>query len=121
MSCACTILPDSDPFALPYYAGDTAPLRVDFFDADGAAYSLAGCSLAFVVYADDGAGAAALWQKGIGQGIAILDLVGGIVAIFPTAIEAALLVAKRTYPARLVLTDAMGSILTMATGYLQAL
>lgn len=112
-------LADLQPFTLDYFVGDTVGIRATF-TLDGAVYSLAGCALTFRVYDETTTPAATVWDRAIGQGIAVLDAAAGLALITPSTLESAALVAGRTYTARAVLTDAGGAIITTATGYLIA-
>lgn len=118
MSCCCqpTAL---DSISLDYYPGDTVGILA-VATLDGAAYDLAGCALRFTVADPSQTPPATLWDRQIGQGIAILEAAAGRALITPTLAESQALVAGRTYAARAVLTDAAGAIITTATGYLHA-
>lgn len=106
--------------SLVYYVGDTTGIAVTVTDPDAsdAAYNLTGCSLAFTV-TDPTAGV--IWSSTIGSGISIISLVGGTALIQPTLLQSQSLKAGRNYPARVVLTDATGAIITVSTGFLTAL
>jgi hypothetical protein len=121
VSCTCDLF--DGVTRLPYYVGDSAPLRVAFTDPDtGAPYNLDGCSLTFVVSENPAApDSSAVIRLSTGSGIAILDAAGGLAAIFPPAATTALLVAGRTYTLGLILRDVAGFYITTATGYLEAL
>lgn len=121
MSCICDDSNGLATFSLPYYREDTAPIVASLLNADGSIYVLeAGTAIEFAVFADDSAGAARLWDKATGQGIALLDPAAGRIAITPTVAESAALVVGVTYPALLRLTDTGGALVTMGKGYLLA-
>ena len=112
-------LTDLQPFTLDYFVGDTVGIAATI-TLDAAAYSLAGCALTFRVYDDTTTPGTLVWDRAIGQGIAVLDAAAGRALITPSTQESAALVAGRTYTARATLTDAGGAIITTATGYLIA-
>jgi hypothetical protein len=112
-------LSDLQPFTLDYFVGDTVGIRATF-TLDGAAYDLTGCGLTFRVRDESTSGVTIVWDRRIGQGIAVTSAVGGIALISPSTLESAALVAGRTYSASAVLTDSAGTIITTAIGYLIA-
>jgi hypothetical protein len=122
MSCGCDDSTALATFDLPYYRGDTAPIRAQLLNADGTVYPIdADALIDFAVFATDAADAARLWDKLSGQGIAIIDAAQGVVAITPTSAESAALVVGVTYPALFRLTDGGGALVTLGKGYLRAL
>jgi hypothetical protein len=112
-------LSDLQPFTLDYFVGDTVGIRAAI-TLDGTAYNLTGCQLTFRVVDPTTNPDTTVWDRRIGQGIAVLDAAGGIALIAPSTVESAALVAGRTYSATAILTDSAGTIITTATGYLIA-
>lgn len=122
MSCGCDTSTALATFHLPYYRGDTAPITATLLDPDGAPYVIDPAAvIEFLVYSDDGAAPALLWDKATGQGIATIDAAKGVVAITPTILESESLVVGITYPALMRVTDAGGALVTMGKGYVRAL
>jgi hypothetical protein len=119
MSCACSINA-LEPFELDYYVGDTVGIAATVTDGAGAAFDLTACAFSFTVTDPSVTPALTVWDRSIGQGVAILSAVGGLALITPSPAESAALVAGRTYTARVVITDSAGAIITTATGYLAA-
>jgi hypothetical protein len=118
VSCCCT-LNSLEPFTLDYYPGDTVGILA-VVTLDGTAYDLTGCQLTFRVVDPSTNPDTTVWDRRIGQGIALLDAPGGIALTAPSTLETAALVAGRTYSATAILTDSAGTIITTATGYLIA-
>lgn len=119
MSCCACTLNALEPFSLDYFVGDTVGILATV-TLDGAAYDLAGCALTFRVTDPSVTPVATLWDRAIGQGIAILDLANGKALVTPAPAESQALTAGKTYAARAVLTDAAGAIITTADGYINA-
>lgn len=120
MSCACDSSAALATFDLPYYRGDTAPISAQLLNADSSVYAIEdGTLVTFQVFADS-AMATIVWDKAIGQGIAIINAVQGHIAITPTLAETAALQVGVTYPAVMRVTDAGGALVTMGKGYLNA-
>lgn len=119
MSCCTCQLDALAPFTLDYFVGDTVGIAATI-TLNAAAYSLVGCALTFRVYDASTSPALLIWDRAIGQGIAVLDAAAGRALITPSIQQSAALVAGRTYTARATLTDAGDAIITTATGYLIA-
>lgn len=119
MSCCACQLDALVPFSLDYFVGDTVGILATV-TLDGAAYNLTGCALTFRVTDPSVTPAATIWDRAIGQGIAVLSLSGGTAVITPAPAESQALTAGKTYAARAVITDAVGAIITTADGYLTA-
>jgi hypothetical protein len=116
--CVCT-LNALEPFSLEYFVGDTVGIAASV-TLDGVAYNLTGCALTFLVTDPSVTPAVTIWNRAIGQGIAILSLSGGTALITPTPAESQAMTVGKTYAGRAVLTDSAGAIITTATGYILA-
>jgi len=98
-----------------WYSGDTAPILLTVTTAAGGAYDLAGCSVTATVYERLGS-AVALFTRTSGDGINVVSTSGGTLTLNLSLSQSNSLVAGASYPLKVVLTNAAGSIITTSTG-----